>query len=53
MLSFSVGAATMGGNAEIEPGESLLLLAEADVNPDLDELARLELVVHGEVVAGS
>jgi hypothetical protein len=51
MLSFHVGAATMGGAAEIEPGESLLLQAEADVNPDLDELERLELVVHGEVVA--
>jgi hypothetical protein len=51
MLSLHVGAATMGGAAEIEPGESLLLHAEADVNPDLDELQRLELVVHGEVVA--
>jgi hypothetical protein len=51
MLSFHVGAATMGGAVEIDPGESLLLHAEADVNPDLDELDRLELVVHGEVVA--
>jgi hypothetical protein len=51
MLSFHVGAATMGGTAEIEPGESLLLHGEADVNPDLDELERLELVMHGKVVA--
>jgi hypothetical protein len=53
MLSFHVGAATMGEAVEIEPGESLLLHAQADVNPDLDELERLELVVHGEVVAAT
>ena len=38
---------------QIEPGESLLLHAQADVNPDLDELERLELVVHGKVVAAT
>jgi hypothetical protein len=53
MLSFHVGAATMGETVEIEPGESLLLHARADVNPDLDEVERLELVVHGEVVAST
>ena len=53
MLSFHVGAATMGEAVEIEPGESLLLHAEAEVNPDFDELERLELVVHGEVVAAT
>jgi hypothetical protein len=53
MLSLHVGAATMGEAVEIEPGEALLLHAQADVNPDLDELERLELVVHGEVVAAS
>jgi hypothetical protein len=53
MLSFRVGAATNGEAVEIEPGESLLLHAQADVNPDIDELERLELVVHGEVVAAT
>jgi hypothetical protein len=53
MLSFHVGAATMGKAVKTEPGESLLLHAQADVNPDLDELERLELVVHGEVVAAT
>jgi hypothetical protein len=53
MLCFHVGAATMGEAVEIEPGQSLLLHAQADVNPDLDELKRLELVVHGEVVAAT
>lgn len=53
MLSLHVGAATMGEAVEIEPGEALLLHAQADVNPDLDELERLELVVHGEVVAAT
>ena len=52
-LSLRVGAATMGEAVEIDQGESLLLHAEADVNPDVDELARLELVVHGEVVAAT
>jgi hypothetical protein len=52
-LSLRVGAATMGEEVEIDQGESLVLHAEADVNPDVDELARLELVVHGEVVAAT
>jgi hypothetical protein len=52
-LSFQVGGATMGEVVEIEPGEALLLHAEADVNPDVDELKRLELIVHGEVVAAT
>jgi hypothetical protein len=52
-LSLRVGAATMGEAVEIEPGESLMLHAQAEVNPDLDELERLELVVHGEVVAAT
>jgi hypothetical protein len=50
-ISLRVGAATMGEEVEIDQGGSLLLHAQADVNPDVDELARLELVVHGEVVA--
>jgi hypothetical protein len=53
VLSFHVGAATIGEAVEIEPGQSLLLHAQADVNPDLDELERVELVVHGEVVAAA
>jgi hypothetical protein len=53
MLSFHVGAATMGEAVQIEPGESLQLHAQADVNPDLDEVERLELVVHGKVVAAT
>lgn len=43
----------MGEAVEIEPGEPLLLHAQADVNPDLDMLERLELVVHGKVVAAT
>jgi hypothetical protein len=35
------------------PASPLQLHAEADVNPDLDELERLELVVHGKVVAAT
>jgi hypothetical protein len=53
VLSLHVGSATMGEAVAIQPGEALLLRAQADVNPDLDELERLELVVHGKVVAAS
>jgi hypothetical protein len=53
ILAFHVGAATMGEVVDIEPGETLLLQAQADVNPDLDTLERLELVVHGKVVAAT
>src|SRR4029453_3576899 len=45
--------ATMGEAVQIEPGGSLQLHAQADVNPDVDEVERLELVVHGKVVAAT
>ena len=35
----------------VEPGATVEVVAEASLNPDLDRLDRLELVVHGEVVA--
>ena len=41
MLSLHAGAAAMGEAVQIEPGESLLLGAQADVNLGLDELERL------------
>jgi hypothetical protein len=53
LLSFRVGEATMGDAVQVEPGGSLLLHAETAVNPDLGEVVRLELVVHGEVVASA
>jgi hypothetical protein len=43
----------MGEAVQIEPGGSLQLHAQADVNPDVDEVERLELVVHGKVVAAT
>jgi hypothetical protein len=50
-LSLHVGSVTMGEELRIDPGERLSVRAEADLNPDLGTLERLELVVCGEVVS--
>ena len=42
---------TLGDELHVEPGAAVEVVAEASLNPDLDRLDRLELVVHGEVVA--
>ena len=41
----------MGGEINIQPGGTITVNARARLNPDLDRLDRLELVVHGKVVA--
>ena len=45
-------AATMGEAVQIERASPCSCM-RADVNPDLDEVERLELVVHGKVVAAT
>ncbi|MYG20151.1 MAG: hypothetical protein F4208_11455 [Gemmatimonadales bacterium] len=50
-LEFRVNGREMGSELRAERGESLEIVAEASLNPDIDRLNRLELVVHGEVVA--
>ncbi len=50
-LEFSVNGREMGSELRVGRGESLEIVAEASLNPDIDRLNRLELVVHGEVVA--
>ena len=51
VLTFSVNGNQRNNQIEIDRGETVDIKALARVNPDLDELQTLELVVHGEVIA--
>lgn len=51
VLNLDVNGASMGEEIYINEGEQVRIRAEASVNPDLDQIDRLELVVHGGVVA--
>lgn len=50
-LKLSVDGAGMGAQLDVEAGARVPVVAEARLNPDVDALDRLELVVAGEVVA--
>ena len=50
MLDMLVNGAPMGSELRLQVGDKLVIEAEASINPDLDGLDRIELVVHGEVV---
>ncbi|MXX78741.1 MAG: hypothetical protein F4Z33_07205 [Gemmatimonadales bacterium] len=50
-LEFRVNGREMGSELRVARGQSLEIVTEASLNPDIDRLNRLELVVHGEVVA--
>ena len=51
LLELTVDGRTLGEEVHVEPGARVEVVAEAALNPDLDGLDRLELVVHGEVAA--
>ena len=51
MLSLNVAGGTLGDTVAARQGESLNVTARARVNPDIDSLDRVELVIHGAVVA--
>ena len=51
LLEVTANGGTLGDELHVEPGAPVEVVAEASLNPDLDRLDRLELVVHGEVVA--
>jgi len=53
MLELSVNGRNMGAVLELEPGDRIDVEAGAALNPDIERLARLELVVQGEVVASA
>ena len=50
-LEFTVNGHEIGEELQVERGARLQIEAEASLNPDVDPLDRLELLVHGEVVA--
>jgi len=51
MLGFTVNGRPMGSEIAVAPGERLTVSATAALNPDIEPLDRLEIVVHGEVRA--
>ena len=53
MLALSVNGELMGSDVVIAPGDDIVVEAHASLNPDIEVLDRLELVVHGDVVATS
>ena len=53
LLSLSVGGKGPGSTIEAERGDTVRVSAGASLNPDHEALDRVELVVHGKVVASS
>jgi hypothetical protein len=51
MLALEVGAAGMGDELAVAPGDRVNVRATARLSPDLGPLDRLELVMSGEVIA--
>ena len=51
MLTFQINGQGMGSALSAARGDVLNVEATARINPDIDELDRLELVAHGDVVA--
>jgi hypothetical protein len=50
ILSLSVNGKPMGSTLNVKRADVLDIRASARINPDIDHLDRLELVVHGDVV---
>ena len=50
MLSLEVAGHSMGDLIEAEVGQQLDLMASARLNPDFEQLDRIELVINGDVV---
>lgn len=53
MLEFSVNGQPMGSKLQLAPGGEISIIAGATLNPDLEALDRIELVMHGDVVASA
>ncbi|MGD9905945.1 MAG: CehA/McbA family metallohydrolase [Vicinamibacterales bacterium] len=51
LLEFTVNGRPMGAELTVDRGTTLDVVAEADLNPDIDALSHVELVAHGEVIA--
>ena len=51
MLELEVNGRSMGSTINVQAGDEMEIVASASLNPDLETLGRLELIVHGEVIA--
>ena len=51
MLELTVNSHGMGSDIQLSPGDEISINARAALNPDIERLDRIELVVHGVVVA--
>ena len=51
MLSLNVAGGTIGDTVAAAGGDTLNITARAQINPDMDNLDRVELVIHGDVAA--
>lgn len=50
-LEFTVNGQAMGSELKVKKGERLRIHAEVRLNPDIDDLDRIELVSQGDVIA--
>ncbi len=53
ILDFTVNNQLMGADISAAPGDLLDIKASASLNPDIGLLDRIELIVHGEVIASA
>ena len=53
ILDFTVNDQLMGADISAAPGDLLDIKASASLNPDIGLLDRIELIVHGEVIASA
>jgi hypothetical protein len=53
ILEFTVNGQPMGSDVVVSRGETVTVRATATLNPDIEALDRLEVVVHGEVLAST
>jgi hypothetical protein len=51
LLDFTINGVDMGQELRVPRGTRLEVSAVAQLNPDIDRLGRLELIVHGDVVS--
>ena len=51
MLALEVNGQPMGSTIELNPGDDVVIRASVSSNTGLERLDRLELIVHGEIVA--
>jgi hypothetical protein len=50
ILELTVNGKGMGEQVQVKPGGAVSIHAEAAINPDIDLLDRLELIIHGGTV---